>query len=308
MNKQSAVVAILLGSKNGAAYLQEQLNSFCNQTHHSWQLWVSDDGSSDSTIAQIKDFIGRTNIEGCLFNGPQTGLCDNFMSLISNTAISANYYAFADQDDIWLNDKLSRAVQWLNQIDQNIPALYCSRTRLIDSAGRTIGYSPLYKKEPSFGNALLQNIASGNTMVFNQRARELMLKIAPVKPVIHDWTLYQLVTGCGGKVKYDPEPTVLYRQHGENIIGNSMGLQRRMHNFLYAHGGRMAGWNDINCSVLSRLREHLTPAAKDSLASFCAIRDNKLSNRLKLMRQSGVYHQQFLGSITTLTYVLLNKF
>ncbi len=308
MNKQSAAVAILLASKNGATYLKQQLDSFINQTHRSWQLWVSDDGSSDSTVAKIKAFIARSDVEGHLVNGPQTGLCDNFMSLIGNVAINADYYAFSDQDDVWLRDKLSRAVEWLNRTNEDLPALYCSRTRLIDSAGVPIGYSPLYSKAPSFGNALLQNIASGNTMVFNNRARELMLKISPVKPVIHDWTLYQLVTGCGGQVKYDPEPTVLYRQHSNNIIGNSMGLPQRMHNFSDAHGGRMASWNDINRSVLSCLGDALTPAAIDTLMAFSAIRDNHLFNRLKLMRQSRVYHQQFLGSITTLTYVLFNKF
>ncbi|NDL62307.1 glycosyltransferase family 2 protein [Acerihabitans arboris] len=307
MNKQSAAVAILLASRNGATYLEQQLDSFSRQSYRPWRLWVSDDGSTDTTVAQIEAFIARPDIDGHLLAGPQTGLCDNFMSLIGNSAIQADYYAFADQDDTWTSDKLQRAVQWLDLTDASLPALYCSRTRLIGGNGKPIGYSPLYTRAPSFGNALLQNIASGNTMVFNQRARELLAKIMPVKPVIHDWTLYQLVTGCGGRVRYDPEPTVFYRQHDENVIGNSMEPLRRLRNFHYAHGGRAARWNDVNRAVLSRLADELTPAAKDSLAAFSAIRDNNVFKRLNLMRQSGIYHQQLLGSISTLTYILLNK-
>ncbi|MEA9393422.1 glycosyltransferase family 2 protein [Acerihabitans sp. TG2] len=307
MKKSSSTVAILLASRNGATYLKPQLDSFCQQTYRPWQLWVSDDGSTDSTVAQVGAFIARPDVDGHLLSGPQTGLCDNFMSLVGNAAIQADYYAFADQDDVWVNDKLSRAIHWLEQSDHNLPALYCSRTQLIDAANKPMGYSPLYLREPSFGNALLQNIASGNTMVFNQRARQLLLKIEHVKPVIHDWTLYQLVTGCGGRVKYDPKPTVLYRQHGGNVIGNSMELLHRLRNFRYAHGGRTAHWNDLNRAVLACVSDDLTPSATLSLAAFSAIRASGLFKRLKLMRQSGIYHQQLLGSISTLTYILLNK-
>jgi len=308
MNKQSGTVAILMATRNGAAYLKQQLDSFEKQNYRQWSLWASDDGSTDSTNALIRSFAGITGNESHLVNGPQTGPSDNFMSLVTRPQIQARYYAFADQDDIWLSDKLSRAVEWLETIEDNVPALYCSRTRLIDEHDRPIGYSPLYARNPCFGNALLQNIASGNTMIFNQRARELLLSVRMEKLVIHDWTLYQVVTGCGGEVKYDPEPTVLYRQHGNNAIGNSMEPMQRLRNFLYACNGRAANWNDVNRKVLARIAEDLTPQAKDMLAAFCAIRNNSLLKRLSLMRKSGIYHQQLLGSFSTFAYVLLDKF
>jgi hypothetical protein len=229
------------------------------------------------------------------------------MSLIGNIDINADYYAFADQDDIWLDDKLDRAVGWLNTIDANIPALYCSRTRLIDENGRPIGYSPLYSRKPSFGNALLQNIASGNTMIFNHRARSLLQQVQHEKLVIHDWSLYQIVSGCGGVIRYDPEPTVLYRQHRNNVIGNSMQPVQRIRNFLYACNGRAAVWNDINRKVLLKIGDELTPQAKLTLAAFSAIRESGVLRRLYLMHKSGIYHQQLLGNISTLAYILLNK-
>ncbi|ATA18596.1 glycosyltransferase involved in cell wall biosynthesis [Gibbsiella quercinecans] len=300
-------VAILLGTRDGAEYLPAQLGSFEHQTHHNWSLWASDDGSTDGTQEIIADFIDRAGVNGRLVNGPQQGVCANFMSLVVNPEIQANYYAFADQDDVWSDDKLARAVNWLKAIDADIPAVYCSRTQLIDSNGTPVGYSPGYAKAPGFGNALLQNIASGNTMVFNHRARMLLSKASLAPMVIHDWSLYQIVTGCGGVVHYDPQPTVLYRQHSHNVIGNSMAPWVRLRNFIAAHDGRAATWNDQNWQVLNCVSDDLTPQAKRSLEAFRRIRNSGLLGRLRLMRESGIYHQQLLGSVTTLTYVLLNK-
>lgn len=189
-----------MGTRNGAEYLSEQLDSFRKQTYKNWSLWASDDGSTDQTREIIGDFIASPEINGSLLYGPQQGFCANFMSLVANPEIQAAYYAFSDQDDVWLEDKLARAVDWLQTLDEAIPAVYCSRTRLTDSTGKVTGFSPDYRKAPGFGNSLLQNIASGNTMVFNHRARELLMKAQGAPIVAHDWSLYQIVAACGGQV------------------------------------------------------------------------------------------------------------
>lgn len=307
MPEKSSLIAILLGSRNGEFFLQQQLDSFTRQTYKHWQVYVSDDGSTDSTPSIVESFLFNQKGKGFLYKGPQKGFAVNFMSLVGNRDIQADYYAFSDQDDIWHPEKLERAISWLDEIDDNIPALYCSRTTLIDENNKHIGFSPDYRKKPGFGNALLQNIASGNTMVFNHSARELLRKAQGAPMVVHDWSLYQIVAGCGGAVFYDRQPTVLYRQHNNNVIGNGMSPLHRLQNFIAAHGGRTAQWNDQNRQVLACVSENLTPEAKQSLATFSAIRDNSVLNRLRLMRRSGIYHQQWIGSLTTLTYVLLNK-
>ncbi|QCR35746.1 glycosyltransferase family 2 protein [Nissabacter sp. SGAir0207] len=302
-----AQVAILMGCYNGAAHLAAQLDSFRAQTYPHWTLWASDDGSSDGTPALIEAFLAQPGVAGRCLAGPQRGFCENFMSLISHPDIKAQYYAFADQDDIWLDDKLSRAVAWLEQVDPAVPALYCSRTRLTDEAGNLVGFSPDYRKPPGFGNALLQNIASGNTMVFNHKARTLLQKAHGAPLVVHDWSLYQIVSGCGGVVRFDPTPTVLYRQHGNNQIGNGMSPLRRLRNFMAAHAGRAAGWNDRNYQALMCVADDLTAESASQLAAFRQIRQRGLLARLRLCRKAGVYHQQAIGMLTTLTYVLLNR-
>lgn len=300
-------VAILLGTYNGAGHLAAQLDSFRAQTYPHWALWASDDGSTDATPALIEQFLRQPGVNGQLLSGPRRGFCDNFMSMVCHPAIEAEYYAFSDQDDVWLDDKLSRAVAWLETVDPAVPALYCSRTRLTDSEGTPTGLSPDYRKAPGFGNALLQNIASGNTMVFNHQARRLLQKAQGTPMVVHDWSLYQIVSGCGGAIRFDPAPTVLYRQHSNNQIGNGMSPLRRLRNFIAAHKGRAAGWNDRNYQVLMRVADDLTPDNARRLAAFRQIRHSGLLARLRLFAASGLYHQQPAGMLTTLTYVLLNR-
>lgn len=300
-------LAIMMCTFNGALYLPSQLESFEKQTIRNVSIFISDDGSSDETCLIARAFLDSSDLSGEILSGPGRGFVENFMSMITNKKILANFYAFSDQDDVWTEDKLERACNWLSTVPNNVPALYCSRTTLIDANGKVIGESPNYNRSPSFANSLLQNIASGNTMVFNQKARELLALAGGKRMVAHDWSLYQIVTACGGKVFLDAKPSVLYRQHHNNVIGNSMGLYKRLSNFMKAHSGRAAAWNDINLDVLNALSAHLTPESQAILGDFKAIRHSGLFTRLRLMRSSGIYHQHAVGYLTTLTYVLFNK-
>lgn len=214
-------VAILLCTYHGQHYLAEQLDSFAAQTHRHWEVWASDDGSVDDTHSILLGYqqnwpSGRLSIH----NGPAEGFAANFLSLTCKASIEADYYAYSDQDDVWEVDKLERAVNWLQTVPEDIPALYCSRTRLVDANNNEIGVSPLFTKPPSFANALMQNIGGGNTMVFNNAARNLLREAGENIPIItHDWWAYMVVTGCGGQVFYDTEPTLRYCQHNGNLVG-----------------------------------------------------------------------------------------
>jgi hypothetical protein len=77
--------------------------------------------------------------------GPLQGFAANFLSLVCHGEIAADYYAYADQDDIWEEDKLQRGVEWLKTIDENVPALYCTRTRLEDARDRPSAIRPFLR-------------------------------------------------------------------------------------------------------------------------------------------------------------------
>jgi glycosyltransferase involved in cell wall biosynthesis len=302
-------VAILLCTYNGSAFLESQLESFAAQTHTRWVIYASDDGSSDKTLDILTGFQKKYGQDRLItFNGPCQGFARNFMSLVKNHSITADYFAFSDQDDIWLEDKLERSLAKLTGSPDSVPALYCSRTRLIDADRRVIGFSPLFTKPPGFRNALVQSLAGANTMLINNAARDLLAETEDEAHVVaHDWLAYLLVSGCGGKVIYDPAPTLDYRQHGGNLIGANSGLRERLARICKMCSGRFSEWSSKNLYILSSLKPKLTPENRLTLSDFEQARQSSLLQRLCLMRKSGVYRQTPQGNVSLIVAAFLNK-
>lgn len=293
----------------GQGYLREQLDSIVRQTHHNWTIWVSDDGSSDDTHTILREYRAKLG-ESRLFihSGPSDGFAANFLSLACNAGITADYYAFADQDDVWESDKLAHALHWLQTVPSHLPALYCGRTRSVDANNQDIGFSPLFTKPPCFTNALVQSIAGGNTMMFNNAARRFLRKAgADVKVVSHDWWAYLIVSGCGGHVFYDPEPKVRYRQHDTNLIGAKRGWSAGMTRLRMLFHGRFQNWNSINLEALKTMREHLTPENKLALDEFSKARNSHFFARQAGILRSGIHRQTVLGNIGLIAASMLKK-
>jgi len=292
-------VTILLCTCNGERYLAEQLDSIEAQEYPNWRVLASDDDSRDDTKAILETYRRRWGADRLvIFEGPAQGYTANFLFLTQKADDDAGYFAWADQDDIWETDKLARAVDRLAKTPPDIPALYCTRTRIIDADGNETGLSPLFTKPPSFANALVQNIAGGNTMAFNNAARKLLLETASLADVvIHDWWLYIVVSGCGGAVFYDPRPTLRYRQHDRNEIGISNGWTDRASRLRMMLRGRYKNWNDRNIKSLQNLNFRLTPENRKILEKFAAARNRRLLPRLIGMKRSGVYRQTLVDNL-----------
>ena len=266
----SPSVAILLCTMQGQHFLREQLNSIVAQTHSDWAIWASDDGSDDGTHAILEEYRARLgNDRFSIHCGPAEGFVANFLSLVCNASITADFYAFSDQDDVWNADKLQRAVGMLGAVPGQTPALYCSRTCYVDANNQVIGASPLFTRPPDFANALVQSIAGGNTMVLNDAARNLLrLAGADANVASHDWWAYMVISGCGGKIFYEPEPTVRYRQHDNNLEGANNSWSGRLLRLYQLMQGRFRVWNDNNGAALQRIRMHLTLDSQRRLDEF----------------------------------------
>ena len=301
-------VVILMGAYNGAAHLREQLDSIAAQTHSNWVLRVSDDGSSDATLAILADFAarfepGRVDVRP----GPRAGFIRNFLSLACAPGVEADYYAFVDQDDVWEARKLEVALDHLRGSDG--PALYCSRTRYIDERGGETGASPLFAQTPCFRNAIVQSVAGGNTMVFNEAARALLVRAGEeVAVASHDWWLYLLVSGHGGRVIYDSWMSVHYRQHDTNLVGGNVGARARLARMNQLWRGRFARWNAMHCESLARNLDMLTPENRAVFEHFRASREGGMLHRLREIVRSGAFRQTRMGHLGLYAAVVLNRF
>ena len=303
-------VAILLALFNGARYLDDQLESLHRQTYPNWSLIVSDDGSTDSGVTKTIDFARRNRGRPIrIIEGPGDGFQANFLHLLGVAGPAVPFVAFSDQDDSWMPNKLDRAIHCLSELPDGQPGLFCSRTIYTDSALRPIGPSPLFKQAPSFGNALVQSIAGGNTMVLNRAAVSLLQKtIGRIGPVpSHDWWTYLMVTGAGGQVIYDPEPHVLYRQHTSNIVGSNQGSLARMRRVRGLLSGRLRTWSAQNISALHEVRHLLTDEARDQLDTFAMARHGPLYKRVHGFRSAGVYRQTKAGALGLWIAAILGK-
>ncbi len=307
-NKHSPSTAILLASYNGDKFLAEQLQSLRLQEAPNLTIFISDDGSVDRTLQVIEEHRDTWNENSVqVRQGQKKGYACNFMSLLCAPDIDADYFAFADQDDIWESDKLSRAITQLQKTSNETPALYCSRSQLIDSADTKIGLSPLFKKKPSFQNALVQCIAGGNTMVMNKAARNLLWQAGNAAIFAHDWWAYILITGAGGTVFYDSHPTIRYRQHLGNVLGRNNDWTGRKQRMRVLFQGGFRQWNTLNCTELQQHRHLLTPESQQILDAFFTARNQWLLPRLWGMWRSGVYRQTLMGNLGLFIATLFKK-
>ncbi len=212
----SAEVNVLLSTYNGEKYLGELLDSLANQSYSQLKITIRDDGSSDNTISIIKSFtMNWNNIE--FIRGDNLGVINSFFTLLKE-AEHSGYYAFCDQDDVWFPDKTERAVDAINRYPVSKPVMYCSAYSLVDENLKPIGKPSKTTKKPGFGNALVENIATGCTVVINNAARDVLITKLSQNALMHDWWVY-LVISAVGEVIYDPSPSILYRQHASNVIG-----------------------------------------------------------------------------------------
>lgn len=307
--KKIPKVAILMGTFNGEKYLEQQLNSFLNQTFQNWILCVSDDGSQDKTKNILYSFQEKIGLKKCLIgDGSRQGFVKNFLSLACDEKIEADYFAFSDQDDVWDNSKLERAVSWLAEGDDDVPAMYCSRTRLIDSSGKIIGMSPFFKFQPCFRNALVQSIAGANTIVFNQAARKILMRAgANVLVPSHDWWVYLIVTATGGRVKFDTYATVNYRQHADNLVGTNLGVKPILKRIIRGMGGTLRIWTNQNIEALKIINEEIKTPQSEILTAFSNARNLGWLQRIIQLHNSGIRRQTILGNVLLWFAVFLKK-
>ena len=210
------IFCVLMSTYNGSKFIKEQLDSIRDQKSCcDIEIFIRDDGSSDDTVTLIKDYSRQNKIKISLYQGENCGPSDSFLDLISNAPM-ADYYAFCDQDDIWMQGKMASAEKTLALI--SCPALWVSNYDVTDENLNVIEEKSLVEPERNQFKALFYNNVPGCTMVFN-RALLVELQKANIKHFrMHD-ILALCVALISGKVIYDNTPYIYYRQHSANAVG-----------------------------------------------------------------------------------------
>lgn len=301
-------VTVLLATRNGGKYLRAQLDSLATQTLPPARVMISDDGSTDDTRAIIRAFAAECPaIRVSLLDGPGLGAAMNFRFLLMQAPEETGFVALCDQDDVWLPDKLARAVRMLAGTGE--PALYCARSWEWDEKRDRRHLSRPAPPRPGFRHALVQNIAGGNTMLLNRAALALMREAGREvrELVVHDWWIYQVLSGAGARVVHDDRPVLLYRQHAGNLIGANRGLPAKLRRLGFMLAGGYREWTRINIENLNAARHLLTPEAREILDLFAKNRDGSLPERLAMLRRTGLHRHGRLAQAALYLAALLRR-
>jgi len=218
-------IAVLLSAYNGEKYLKEQLDSLLKQSFSNFDLFIRDDGSTDSTRKILHEYEKKENIQ--IEYGENIGFAQSFLKMLLNTASIYEYFMFSDQDDIWLEEKIEAFVTYMTKVDQSIPVLYFCGYEVVNHSLEHIAFSKI-PRVINFESALVQNIVTGCTCGMNALAAKMIVEKLPNLNIkLHDWWTY-LVVSAFGKVYFDNRSMIKYRQHGKNVIGAKYGFLKTM--------------------------------------------------------------------------------
>lgn len=210
-------VLVLMSTYNGEKYLREQLDSIINQRNVEIEILVRDDGSTDSTINILKEYEKKYNLRW--FKGKNLKPAKSFMELL-NKADTADYYAFCDQDDYWLEDKLINAVEKLQEKETKNGKLYFSALNVVDE-----NLNELYKERVisnlDFKTEMIKNYATGCTMVFDKTLKDIVNRNTYDYIEMHDSLICKIAYLNDSYIYIDEDSYILYRQHGDNVLGMS---------------------------------------------------------------------------------------
>lgn len=245
-------VAVLMSAYNGEEYLREQVDSIFAQKGVNVHLVVRDDGSDDGTVTVLQEYKDK-GFPVTLLAASNCGAEMSFHRLCqyAKDNVLSDFYAFCDQDDVWLEDKLKVAVDRLSACNQTYPCLYFSNLRMVDSDLKPI--RDLFAANEvvvSKHMSLIQVFTYGCTCVFNRCALEDYCKADFSKELAHDNWVY-ILSMFLGHVVYDEQSHIYYRQHGTNLSGEKVsGLKLALRRLKRARKGHWGHDFELYSSML----------------------------------------------------------
>jgi glycosyltransferase involved in cell wall biosynthesis len=260
-------VGVLLPTFNGGLHLRDQLLSIRSQVGVDVRVYVNDDGSTDGSLQVLEEFI-RSGLVFKLFSSNRIGSTQAFFKLLLE-AKNEEYIAFCDQDDIWDSEKLQKSIGIM--VRENSQMVF-TRRKYIDGRGFALGFSPRIRKTPGFRNALIENIAYGNTQLIGSGAIKTILRVGAV-PVKHFDAWIYLIVSAVHKISFLDLPLTNYRIHSENQIG----LRKRL-DFRRARNGLQDYYRQNQILLQSNLTyvDQATISAIETHMSICDSRSLRL--------------------------------
>lgn len=295
-------VRVLMSTYNGEKFLKEQIETILNQEGVKIDLLVRDDGSKDSTKEILEQYKQQGKLDWYL--GENLRSAKSFMDLVKNSG-DYEYYAFADQDDYWKSKKLYTAIEQLQKLEKDKPAVYFCNKELVDTNLNHIEHENK-KFVISFESAMMRNIATGCTMVMNKKLIQIINSYTPEYVVMHDSWIYRVCLALDGNCIFDEGEHIKYRQHENNVIGAQEGimnmLKRRFNTLIHPDYSRQK----TAIELLKGYREQISPEKVELLEYFEKYKKG-FKYKFKLINNSKFKTESLEKNIAFRMAVLINR-
>lgn len=267
-------VQVFLSTYNGEKYIKEQIESLLAQKEVKVSILVRDDGSKDHTVDVLRDYEKQGAIK--LHVGKNIGYAKSFLDLVAQ-AVEADYYAFCDQDDVWLPEKLMAAVQMIEKsdYDPSKPILYASALQRVDTYLKPLPLQDFKNLKLTLGAEFTRHRLAGCSFVFNSPLRDLLRRADDIK-CSHDKLATILCMACGGKVLFDKKSYILFRRHGNNESADGIGTREKIKKDVKHYFGHQNDVGRLARSLLQQYVKELTPKAALFLAQLAGYKKNSL--------------------------------
>lgn len=298
-------VVVLMSTYNGERYLKEQLDSLLAQEKVHVEILVRDDGSKDNTTKILDQYQNLGKLRW--YQGENLKPAMSFMDLLKK-APEADYYAFCDQDDYWLKDKLHIAVDSLENIQNDRPKLYYGRPRLVDSNLQSIeNPQKTLDHMDTVESSIINILCTGCTVVFNRNLLQKLNSKNPSYVYMHDAWVHQVCLITGGTIYFDQDVHILYRQHGNNVIGISTSYKKVVLRKIKSLIQKDCCRSRLMKSLLDCYADEMTPECK-MIFEEAAYYRHSLKNKMKLFFDFRICSGYVIRDLLFRAAVLLNSY
>ena len=301
-------VQVIMSTYNGEKYIEEQIKSIFNQKNCEIDLLIRDDGSTDNTIKIIKKLKEKYAIK--LLIGDNLKSAKSFLTALLASDDNRDFYAFSDQDDVWKEDKIISAINMILKKDSNIPILYAGNLCAVDENLNVIKPKILpdsiytdYKILMARGGTLI-----GCTMVFNKLLRDYMCENKLNSFIMHD-SLLGIIASLKGKIIYDKDTHIYYRQHENNVVGAKLSFYSKIEDNLDILKGKIKNNRPRQAQEIYNIIKN-DKEVSDELKEYTlmvANRNKSLKNKIIYLKNAEKCDLGLRKWIMHVIYILLGK-
>lgn len=309
------MIDILLATFNSEKYLREQIDSLIAQDYTNWRLLIRDGGSTDSTCAIIGEYIQKYPEQIIFVGQGKATVVENFSSLLALS--TSDLIMFSDHDDVWFADKIKKTLALYSELESSYgsqtPLCVFTDSVITDMNLKVICPSNIRNQHlaPRHGlslpRMLIQNVPSGNTMLFNAALRDSINPLPPQESVVMHDHYVALAAVLLGKIAYLAEPTLFYRQHGGNVLGSkNYSLSQFVYKYIVKGEKlrkKLYAYTQQANALLVQLKDRLSPEQQEVLQAFADIENMSWWKKRKTLLKYRIFKNGFWRNIGVFLFI-----